>query len=338
MKKTIVWILLLALVVTLIGPAMNPQEVFAAEDSSEPENTKVIGFDLEASTSEVEAGTEFTVDLYVTENTGFMWAKIYVGFPEAALTVVDVNCADGVFGADVVQSASTESSVIVTVGTVMDALGMTDACYDAVGFVGTITFRVNDDYAKDFTVTAETSNQYVVDLEGNLYTFTVNNCQLDITNLSCEHSWLDATCTEPKTCELCGETEGEALGHDLTQHEAQAPTCTEVGWEAYECCSRCDYSTYVELPAEDHSYVDGICEHCGQEQVNPVLMGDANDDGVVNYLDAMLIAQYYVGDIAEADLNLAAADVNADGVVNYLDAMMVAQFYVGDIDSFPAEN
>lgn len=29
----------------------------------------------------------------------------------------------------------------------------------------------------------------------------------------CEHEWEDATCTAPKTCKLCEETEGEALGH-----------------------------------------------------------------------------------------------------------------------------
>ena len=67
-------------------------------------------------------------------------------------------------------------------------------------------------------------------------------------------------------------------------------------------------------------------------------MGDVNGDDVVNYLDAMMIAQYYVGDITGFDLNLVVADVNGDGVVNYLDAMMIAQYYVGDIDSFPAGN
>ena len=34
------------------------------------------------------------------------------------------------------------------------------------------------------------------------------------------------------------------------QHAAKAPTCTEIGWDAYEACSRCDYTTYVELPAQ----------------------------------------------------------------------------------------
>lgn len=43
-----------------------------------------------------------------------------------------------------------------------------------------------------------------------------------------------------------------ALNHDLKQYAAKAPTCTEKGWNAYETCSRsgCDYTTYVELPAQ----------------------------------------------------------------------------------------
>jgi len=56
------------------------------------------------------------------------------------------------------------------------------------------------------------------------------------------------------TCSRCDYTttyvELPALNHDLEQHEAQAPTCTEIGWDAYETCSRCDYTTYAELPAQ----------------------------------------------------------------------------------------
>ena len=43
-----------------------------------------------------------------------------------------------------------------------------------------------------------------------------------------------------------------ALGHDMQPVAAQDPTCTAVGWEAYEKCSRCDNSTYVEIPALNH--------------------------------------------------------------------------------------
>ena len=46
----------------------------------------------------------------------------------------------------------------------------------------------------------------------------------------------------------------EALGHDEIDHEAKAPTCTEIGWDAYVTCSRCDYSTYVEKPALEHDW------------------------------------------------------------------------------------
>ena len=39
-----------------------------------------------------------------------------------------------------------------------------------------------------------------------------------------------------------------ARGHDLVHHDGKAPTCAEVGWEAYDTCSRCDYTTYREIP------------------------------------------------------------------------------------------
>ena len=71
------------------------------------------------------------------------------------------------------------------------------------------------------------------------------------------------TCTEIgwdayETCSRCDYTtyvEKKALGHDAVKHDAQAATCTEIGWDAYETCSRCDYSTYAEKPALGHDAV-----------------------------------------------------------------------------------
>ena len=68
------------------------------------------------------------------------------------------------------------------------------------------------------------------------------------------------TCTEKgwdayDTCVRCGYTTYRAipaLNHDLVNHDAQAPTCTKIGWNAYKTCSRCDYTTRKELPALNH--------------------------------------------------------------------------------------
>ena len=77
-----------------------------------------------------------------------------------------------------------------------------------------------------------------------------------------QHAAQAPTCTEKgwdayDTCSRCDHTtyaELPALNHALVQHEAKAPTCTEIGWDAYETCSRCDYTTYAELPALNHDY------------------------------------------------------------------------------------
>ena len=70
------------------------------------------------------------------------------------------------------------------------------------------------------------------------------------------------TCTEIgwdayDRCIRCGYTTRKELPaqHDLKQHAAKAPTCTEKGWNAYETCSRCDYTTYTELTALNHDLV-----------------------------------------------------------------------------------
>ncbi len=46
------------------------------------------------------------------------------------------------------------------------------------------------------------------------------------------HTWVEATCTEPKTCSVCGETEGEPLGHkwlENTPNLQQPKTCEVCG-------------------------------------------------------------------------------------------------------------
>ena len=96
-----------------------------------------------------------------------------------------------------------------------------------------------------------------------------------------------ATCTktgltEGKHCSVCNEVLVEqkviaALGHDLVHHEAKTPTCTEKGWEAYDACSRCDYTTYAELPANEHTPAQAVEEN----RVEATCTVDGRYDSVV---------------------------------------------------------
>lgn len=78
-----------------------------------------------------------------------------------------------------------------------------------------------------------------------------------------------ATCTTKAVCEVCGGEYGEkdSNNHALEQHAAKAPTCTEKGWNAYETCNNCNYTTYAELSALNHDYqavtVEPTCETDG---------------------------------------------------------------------------
>ena len=77
----------------------------------------------------------------------------------------------------------------------------------------------------------------------------------------CKHEWKEATCTEPKTCTNCGETEGNSLWHDYVGN------CEEYGR-----CTRCGdtlptkYSHRYEGNCEKH----GTCIDCGQISPEPL--------------------------------------------------------------------
>ena len=100
-----------------------------------------------------------------------------------------------------------------------------------------------------------------------------------------QHDAVDPTCTAIgwdayESCSRCDYTtyvERAALDHDTVAHKAKAPTCTEIGWYAYETCSRCDYTTYVERAAFDHTESEAAIEN----NVDPDCENDGSYDSVV---------------------------------------------------------
>ena len=83
-----------------------------------------------------------------------------------------------------------------------------------------------------------------------LFVFTLSGC-------GHEHIYTDATCTTPKTCTACGETEGDTLGHNFLEATCETP----------EICERCGETRGDAL---GHNFLEAtcetpeICERCGE--------------------------------------------------------------------------
>lgn len=85
---------------------------------------------------------------------------------------------------------------------------------------------------------------------------------LTMTGCFCDHQWAEANCVSPKTCTLCEETEGEALGHTWVD-----ATCTSP-----KTCSVC---AVTEGEALGHTWVDATCTDPKTCSVCAVTEGEA---------------------------------------------------------------
>ena len=77
----------------------------------------------------------------------------------------------------------------------------------------------------------------------------------------------------------------------------------------------------------DHSYVDGKCQHCGQEETQGK-PGDVNGDGRINARDVRVLLQYLAG-MSTEEPTMAVADFNGDGRINARDARAILTHIAG---------
>lgn len=70
-----------------------------------------------------------------------------------------------------------------------------------------------------------------------------------------------------------------------------------------------------------------------QPTPEPANLGDVDNDGDIDIIDALLVAQYYVG-LNPANFDQSKADVNCDGAITIVDALLIAQAYVGLVSRF----
>lgn len=92
-----------------------------------------------------------------------------------------------------------------------------------------------------------------------------------------------ATCQQPAKCGKCNSSFGELGSHLLRSYPAREVTCIDKGWDAYNKCAYCDYSTkpYREMNALGHDFVEyeGQAPTCTEEGWHPYKVctrGDLN--------------------------------------------------------------
>lgn len=134
------------------------------------------------------------------------------------------------------------------------------------------------------------------------------------------HSWQDATCTTPKTCTVCGTSEGGTSGHSWSGWEqAQAPTCTAAG-EKHRLCTTCGTEETEVIPASGHSYEKYLCTICGDYAEQALAEAiDLSADGKVTAFDAQLLAEAKAGVRQPTEAQWTAlGELQVADIINYL--------------------
>ena len=121
----------------------------------------------------------------------------------------------------------------------------------------------------------------------------------------CEHVWADATCTSPKKCTECGETEGDPIAHSYTDH-----VCTGCGADDPEYYW--PMSLTEAAAAKDDKLVQVSGTVTADDKNNSVTIQDADGNTLYIYKLATPVA---VGDVITVTGKMA----------TYKDARQIAQ-------------
>jgi hypothetical protein len=82
-----------------------------------------------------------------------------------------------------------------------------------------------------------------------------------------DHNGGTATCNTKAICRNCNKSYGEIdeNNHDIIPHEGKAATCVEKGYESYNTCSRCDYTSYKEIEIDKNAHTGNYVYEVGKK-------------------------------------------------------------------------
>ena len=120
--------------------------------------------------------------------------------------------------------------------------------------------------------------------------------------------------------------EGVPTAENIAYIDQMAATETGVSFTAYpSALTKGKY--YVYLVGGGTAFADSQVASFEYDQ--KYTLGDVNDDGKINAIDAVLILRAAIGKTELTDIQQKAADVNEDKSVNALDAVVVLRKAVG---------
>lgn len=155
--------------------------------------------------------------------------------------------------------------------TIPDSVGhiSNSAFYDCISLVGVTYCGTEEQWNK---IKIEDKNEKLLQVarkyhdwvgEGSLRTCVVCGS-------GHQHAWQDATCTAPKTCTVCGATEGAAAQHSYGDGVITKPaTCKETGIKTYTCTGCSATKTEKINKLTTHTYdndCDATCNVCAQSR------------------------------------------------------------------------
>lgn len=88
------------------------------------------------------------------------------------------------------------------------------------------------------------------------------------------HNWAAATCTEPKICMVCNITDGDPIGHDWENATCQKPTTCKICGLAPDnvlADHTCDNWTEIhDSTCAEEGFQKGLCKYCAKELVENI--------------------------------------------------------------------
>lgn len=232
--KRIISILLIGLILTI-----GALPAFAAGSTS---------FKMTADSTDVSPGdtVTYTVSLGAVEDLYSLKLKIVI--PEGLTYVAGSGkIAEGL---EVTMNAAkcefVEESMVLIVGS---------CAYSSEFETELLQFQcsVDADTSGLKVVHFEIDPENVFDMEYDNIDYTVTSAAVSVDE-PCDHEWVNADCTTPKSCKLCGVVDGT-----VSEHQWQDPQADGEDGHWYDCAN-CTLSRLEEHIDQDEN---GACDVCG---------------------------------------------------------------------------